>query len=111
LGLYRNSGNGKTVFTDAIVLSEVRKVREHLLPPRLESRGKWLQTFGFVAVGFLWLVALAKIVIALERGHHNVHFLFIMALAVAGVAWKVMADSMEARIFREVRERFATLLP
>ncbi|MCL2778237.1 MAG: TIGR04222 domain-containing membrane protein [Polyangiaceae bacterium] len=110
LGLYRNSGEGKAVFADTIVWSEVRKVREQLLKMGLHDQGKWLRIFsGFVAVGFLWLVALAKIIVALERGHHNIFFLLIMAVVVARVVQKVMTDNIEARVLRGVRERFVQL--
>jgi len=109
LGLYKTPGKGNIAFEDSIVLSEVRKIRErlseiHLLKQRVNP--------VFAAVGavcFLWVVALAKIVIALGRGHHNVLFLFVMAILAAIAVLFATIDDMEARVFRVVRERFANL--
>jgi len=108
LGLYENVGVGKIALKDSVVLSEAYKIRERLSEIGIHDQKKSSHTFnsGFVAICFLWFVALIKIIVALSRGHFNIIFLVMMALIAAGAVKIVANKDMGARVLSEVRKRF-----
>ncbi len=82
----KNSGAGVTLgqlLEDSVVEGESELIRRHLRDKDLIVHGPILVKRQFLvggAVLFLWILAMAKIVVALDRGHHNVGFLIFLSL-------------------------------
>jgi uncharacterized protein (TIGR04222 family) len=104
-----------TLFTDPRVLGACEPLRDELRNRKLMPDQGQILRRGVVA-GVMLLVlggtAIAKIQIALERGHTNVGFLFVLALAAAVITIKIFRKQRTAlgdRVIADLKELFAGL--
>jgi uncharacterized protein (TIGR04222 family) len=117
LRLYKKASTGKAAFDDVVVLSEVDKIHERLremaLLPKVQAEPFRIHS-GYAAVGFLWLVALVKIIIALGRGRYNIGFLVIMAIIFVPIAAVMICSRgsstyLGKHVLNKLHWRFASL--
>jgi uncharacterized protein (TIGR04222 family) len=93
--------------------------RRGLLPDPSERAARRVKLA--VAVSLLWIVAAAKLVVALSRGRHNFVFLIMLAALFGVIAWRIHSprrtragDAQLAdlrTLMRGLRERAALLVP
>ena len=93
LGRFATPRTATTVYDDPIILAEAQQVGRplednKLLPGASMKAARYARLL--LAVAILWVVAGAKIYVALSRGRHNIIFLILMAAIAAVVLVKLV---------------------